>query len=201
MQNNDGNKNKAFGFEYRLIRSQRRTLGMEIGKNGLIVRAPIKASDADIRAFIEKHLAWIEKHTKELESREKEREARGESTDKLSEEELRELAARAREFIPERVRLYAPRIGVKFGRITIRNQRSKWGSCSSKGNLNFNCLLMLAPPEVIDSVVVHELCHLKEMNHSPRFYAEVKRVFPDYDRWNDWLKKNGAAIMRRMTGE
>ena len=60
---------------------------------------------------------------------------------------------------------------------------------------------MLAPPEVIDSVVVHELCHLKEMNHSPRFYAEVKRVFPNYDRWNDWLKKNGAAIMRRMTGE
>ena len=201
MQNNDKNKNKAFGLEYRLIRSQRRTLGMEIGKSGLIVRAPLKASDADIRAFIEKHLAWIEKHMREYRRREQERAAQGESTEKLSESDIRELAARARELIPERVRCFAPLIGVKFGRITIRNQRSKWGSCSSNGNLNFNCLLMLTPPEVIDSVVVHELCHLKEMNHSPRFYAEVKRVFPDYDRWNDWLKKNGAAIMRRMTGE
>ena len=86
------------------------------------------------------------------------------------------------------------------GRVTIRNQKSKWGSCSSKGNLNFNCLLMLTPPEVLDSVVVHELCHLKEMNHSPRFYAEVRRVFPDYDKWDRWLKEHGAAIMRRMTG-
>ncbi|MBR0136778.1 MAG: M48 family metallopeptidase, partial [Clostridia bacterium] len=68
----------------------------------------------------------------------------------------------------------------------------------SKGNLNFNCLLMLTPPEIIDSVVVHELCHLKHMNHSPRFYAEVRRVFPDYDRQSKWLKQNGPAIMLRM---
>jgi predicted metal-dependent hydrolase len=59
---------------------------------------------------------------------------------------------------------------------------------------------MLTPPEVIDSVVVHELCHRKEMNHSKRFYAEVLRVFPDYYRWNGWLKKNGTAILRQMTG-
>ena len=189
------------GYEYKLIRSARRTLGMEIGKNGLIIRAPMKATEKDINAFMEKHRAWIEKHMREREKIEVERASRGESSDLLSEAEIRELAARARETIPERVRFYAPRIGVTFGRITIRNQRSKWGSCSSKGNLNFNCLLMLTPIEVIDSVVVHELCHRKEMNHSPRFYAEVRRVFPDYDRWNEWLKKNGGAIMRRMTGE
>ena len=86
--------------------------------------------------------------------------------------------------IPERVRHYAPLVGVSFGRITIRNQRSLWGSCSAKGNLNFNCLLMLTPPEVIDSVIVHELCHRKEMNHSKAFYAEVRRVFPDYWKWD-----------------
>ena len=88
-------------------------------------------------------------------------------------------------------------IGVTYKRITIRKQKSRWGSCSAKGNLNFNCLLMLTPPEVIDSVVVHELCHRKEMNHSQRFYEEVLRVFPEYKQWDRWLKKNGTAILLR----
>lgn len=74
----------------------------------------------------------------------------------------------------------------------------KWGSCSSKGNLNFNCLLMLTPQKVIDSVVVHELCHRKEMNHSDKFYAEVLRVFPEYWTWDKWLKDNGDMLMKRM---
>ena len=115
-------------------------------------------------------------------------------------EEIRDLASRALEVIPERVAFYAPRIGVTYGRITIRNQKSKWGSCSSKGNLNFNCLLMLTPPEVLDSIVVHELCHRKEMNHSERFYEEVLKVFPDYWKWHKWLKENGPVLMSRMTG-
>ena len=76
------------------------------------------------------------------------------------------MADQAVKTIPEKVRYYAPLVGVTYGRITIRNQRTRWGSCSSKGNLYFNCLLMLAPPEVLESVVVHELCHRKEMNHS-----------------------------------
>ena len=112
--------------------------------------------------------------------------------------EIRDLADKALKVIPERVRYYAPKIGVTYGRITIRNQRSKWGSCSSKGNLNFNCLLMLTPPEVIDSVVVHELCHRKEMNHSEKFYSEVLRVFPGYWEWDKWLKENGDLLMKRM---
>ena len=117
----------------------------------------------------------------------------------LSAAEIRELADRALAVIPERVAYYAPKVGVTYGRTTIRNQRTRWGSCSSKGNLNFNCLLMLTPPEALDSVVVHELCHLKEMNHSKRFYAEVLRVFPDYWKWDKWLKDNGPALIRRMT--
>lgn len=113
-------------------------------------------------------------------------------------EEIRSLADQALKVIPERVRYYAPLIGVTYGRITIRNQRTKWGSCSAQGNLNFNCLLMLTPQEVLDSVVVHELCHRKEMNHSERFYAEVLRVFPDYKKWDKWLKDNGPVLMQRM---
>ncbi|MDY3888895.1 MAG: M48 family metallopeptidase, partial [Agathobacter sp.] len=84
------------------------------------------------------------------------------------------------EYIPKRVAYFADIMGVDYGRITIRMQKTRWGSCSSKGNLNFNCLLMLAPPEVIDYVVVHELCHRKEMNHSKAFWREVERVLPDY---------------------
>ena len=113
----------------------------------------------------------------------------------LSDEEVAKLTAEAKRVIPERVAYYAPIVGVSYGRVTIRHQKTRWGSCSAKGNLNFNCLLMLTPPEVLDSVVVHELCHRKEMNHSKRFYAEVYRVFPDYDKWDKWLKKNGKSII------
>ena len=89
-------------------------------------------------------------------------------------------------------------MGVTYGGITIRNQRSRWGSCSGQGTLNFNCLLMLAPPEVLDYVVVHELCHRKEMNHSAAFWAEVARVLPDYEARKRWLKENGPALIGRL---
>ena len=108
-----------------------------------------------------------------------------------------ELAEKALRTIPERVAYYAPKIGVSYGRISIRAQKTKWGSCSAEGNLNFNYLLMLAPPEVLDSVVVHELCHRKEMNHSPRFYTEVLRVFPEYKKHCRWLKDNGNVLHQR----
>lgn len=165
---------------------------MEMRPTGLIVRAPYRATQAQIDEFLRQHARWIEKHAARLESLS--------AVEKLTPEELRALADEARRVIPERVAFYAPQVGVTYGRITIRNQRSKWGSCSAKGNLNFNCLLMLAPPEALDSVVVHELCHRKHMDHSKAFYDEVLRVFPTYRTWNKWLKENGAALMRRMTG-
>ena len=121
-------------------------------------------------------------------------------TGRLGREDIRNLAKEALRVIPERVAYYAPRVGVSYGRITIRNQRTRWGSCSGKKNLNFNCLLMLTPPEVLDSVVVHELCHILEMNHSKRFYENVLRVYPDYYKNHAWLKENGGALLRRMTG-
>lgn len=93
---------------------------------------------------------------------------------------------------------FAKQIGVTYGRITIRNQKTRWGSCSSKGNLNFNCLVMLTPLEVIDYVVVHELCHRKEMNHSKAFWAEVEKVLPNYKEQVKWLKENGGQIIGRM---
>ena len=116
----------------------------------------------------------------------------------LTVKELRNLAREAATYIPERVSFYASLMDVSYGRITIRNQKSRWGSCSSKGNLNFNCLLMLAPLEIIDYVVVHELCHRREMNHSPLFWTEVENMLPDYKKRRKWLKDNGEKLMRRM---
>ena len=118
----------------------------------------------------------------------------------LTMEDIQKLADEALRVIPGRVAHFAPLVGVTYGRITVRNQRTRWGSCSSKGNLNFNCLLMLAPPGILDYVVVHELCHRKEMNHSPKFWAEVAKVMPDYKERQKWLRTEGSSIMRRMTG-
>ena len=182
------------GTDYEVIRSRRRTVGAEIKEGKLIVRAPFRMTDREIREFLSKHEKWIETHLAKSEARKRELE----KVPKLSPEELQALANEALRVIPQRAAHYAPLVGVTYGRITIRNQRTKWGSCSAKGNLNFNCLLMLTPPEVIDSVVVHELCHLKEMNHSDRFYREVLKVFPDYWKWTRWLKEHEAEIMARM---
>lgn len=117
---------------------------------------------------------------------------------KTNTELIEALKKQAKVVIPEKVKHYAPLVGVDYGRITIRCQRTRWGSCSSKGNLNFNCLLMLMPDQVIDSVVVHELCHRKQMNHSAAFYSEVNKVFPAYKQCQKWLKENGGKIMRKI---
>ena len=180
-------------MEYQVVRSDRKTISIQITKDGVIVRAPFFAKEKDIERAVAEHSRWIEKHLEKREQTKKE-------LAELTMDEIHSLADKALEYIPKRAAYYAPIIGVEYGRITIRNQKTRWGSCSSQGNLNFNCLLMLTPPEVIDSVVVHELCHLKEMNHSKKFYEEVLKAYPDYWKWNDWLKKNGPAIMMRMTG-
>jgi len=177
-----------------IIRSNRKSIGLEINKDGLIIRAPLNMPDSEINKFILEKKAWIEKNLEKVEQRQKE----VESIIPFSYEEVKELADKALDYIPQRVAYYAPKVGVKYGRITIRNQRSRWGSCSSKGNLNFNCLLMLTPPEIIDSVVVHELCHRKEMNHSDKFYAGVLKVFPEYWNCDKWLKENGDLLMKRL---
>ena len=187
-------------MEYRIIRSARKTIAIEIRPDlSVLVRAPQRASQAQIRRFVQEKEAWILDHLEKMKVRmQKEQEAP--PPELLSMEQIKALADAALKDIPQRVRRYLPVVGVTCGRVTIRNQRSRWGSCSAKGNLNFNCLLMLAPEYVRDYVVVHELCHRLEMNHSDRFWAEVARVMPDYREAKDWLKKNGTALMRRMTG-
>ena len=184
-----------------IIRSSRKTLAIEIRPDmRVIVRAPYQASGSYIERFISDRADWIVKHLRRMEQ--KNRQCNDAlPVKKLSNNDIKELADKACACIPGRVAHFAPLVGVTYGRITIRNQRTRWGSCSSKGNLNFNCLLMLTPPEVIDYVVVHELCHRKEMNHSQLFWNEVARVLPGYAEQEKWLKTHGSEIMKRMTGE
>ena len=182
--------------EIKLIRSKRRTISIEITPEAeVIVRAPYYASVSEINKLIGEKSDWIHKHLQKMSDRQKNK-AEAPSQE-LTAQDIKLLITRAKRIIPQRVRYYADIMGVTYGRITIRMQKSRWGSCSSKGNLNFNCLLMRTPDEIIDYVVVHELCHLKEMNHSPRFWAEVEKIFPDYKERRKWLKDHGNDIMTK----
>lgn len=100
-----------------------------------------------------------------------------------------ERKERARELITARIRHWNARLKYEYGRIAIKNTKRAWGSCSSKGNLNFSYRLLFVPPELLDYVVVHELCHLKERNHGPRFWAEVGKVLPGYQELRRELRR------------
>jgi hypothetical protein len=177
-------------------RSRRKTMSIEVTSDGkVIVRAPMRMSRAVIDGFVAEKAGWIEKSLRKMELR---RENHG-AQEKLQQEELERLAEQAADVLAEKVRYYAQQIGVTYGRITIRNQKTRWGSCSAKGNLNFNCLLMLAPEDVQDYVVVHELCHRKQMNHSRQFWSEVERILPDYNLSRQWLKDHGGALIARLS--
>ncbi len=177
-----------------VIRSNRKTVAIQVNSNlSVTVRAPRSASEKDIEEILKKKEAWISKHIEKIKKTKERLEA--ESTEKLTREKVIALAEEALKVIPERVEYFAKVIGVTYGKITIRNQKTRWGSCSSKGNLNFNCLLMLAPSEVLDYVVVHELCHRKQMNHSKAFWLEVEKVLPDYKEVRKWLKEEGSQMI------
>ena len=174
-----------------LIRSDRKTVSIQITPTGeVLLRCPKRMSKKEAEAFLESKRAWVESHLAKL--------SRQSAVQTLTREEIEDLARQAAADIPERVAYHAKTMGQTYGRITIRRQKTRWGSCSVKGNLNFNCLLMLCPEEVREYVVIHELCHRLEMNHSPRFWAEVAKRCPDYDRQRKWLKENGGSLIARL---
>lgn len=175
---------------YALIRSNRKTIAIQVKSDGqVIVRAPVHVSQMEIRRIVDARAEWIERHLLAV------RRNQQQAAVPFSAARLKELADAARRDIPERVARYAALMRVTCGRITIRAQRTRWGSCSAKGDLNFNCLLMLCPQEVRDYVVVHELSHRKELNHSACFWHEVAKVMPDYAVHRRWLKEHGGALI------
>lgn len=179
----------------KIIRSDRKTISIQITPELLVImRIPRYVTDKEAADFLEKKKSWIDKKRKEL----REISEKRKKDPPLTEVQIRNLAERALEVIPLKVEKYARILQVTYGRITIRNQKTRWGSCSAKGNLNFNCLLMLAPDDVVDYVVVHELCHRLEMNHSFKFWKQVERILPGYREQKEWLNINGAELMGRM---
>lgn len=179
-------------ISYQIIRSQRKTMSLEIKPDGqIIVRAPLRLSQVRIRRFVEQKQEWILKNLEKIQKREVQRE----TVPGLSKEERTRLQQEVCRKIPERTAYFAEKIGVSYGRITLRQQKTRWGSWSANGNLNFNWLLILAPPEVLDYVVVHELCHRRQMNHSQAFWNEVSAVLPGYKEQKKWLKDNGWKLM------
>lgn len=179
---------------YTLVRSHRKTIAIHITPAGQVeVRCPQRCSRREAEDFLVSKQDWICKHLQAIEKRPR--------LPQLTAEERKSLARQAAAVLPERVRRFASEIGVAYGRITIRCQKTRWGSCSARGNLNFNCLLMLTPQEIQDYVVIHELCHRKHLNHSPDFWAEVERHCPRYRESKKWLKENGAALIARISEE
>lgn len=173
---------------YEWIRSRRRTIAIQVKADGqVIVRSPYSISKNQIDQFVKEKRAWILRQQEEL------RKVREEKT-VITEAMRKQGVRRAVEHIPERVAHYASIMGVSYGRITIREQKTRWGSCSDKGNLNFNWKLVLMPEEVLDYVVVHELAHRKEMNHSKEFWKIVEKVFPDYKERRKTLTEMGKQL-------
>ena len=96
------------------------------------------------------------------------------------------------DIVRERIEKYSPELNVAPAKIFIKNQKTRWGSCSTKGNINLNWLLVMTPLEIIDYVIVHELSHLKVMNHSQEFWTLVESILTDYKERRKWLKENGT---------
>ena len=178
-------------FEYQVIRSARKTMTLEVRRDGnVIVRAPLRTGLPRIKKFVNQKQEWV------LGCLETDKRIPGtEAAERRSERiETKCLYTKSKETITKRVSYFARLMGVSYRNITIREQKTRWGSCSSEKNLNFNWKLILAPPEVLDYVVVHELCHLKEMNHSKAFWDEVGKVMPEYETYKLWLKENGWKL-------
>src|SRR5208282_6461212 len=215
---------------YRIIRSRRRTISLEITRDAvLVVRAPLRTTDAYIGNLIEQKRAWIEKKMAEMRSRPApgtRRFAQGEDFlflgkcypleilagsdagitlgDRLyiGEERLPECrrlliawyTEKAAEILPARVAGVAAILDYRPKKIRISDTRRRWASCSTSGTLSFCWRLVLAPPEVIDYVVIHELVHLRQPDHSDRFWAKVEKAMPEYQHHRRWLRENERML-------
>ncbi|UXY15164.1 M48 family metallopeptidase [Chitiniphilus purpureus] len=211
-------------LEYSVVRSQRRSIGLKIDAQGLTVQLPLRVPLTEAEAVIQRKLAWIMRHLDALPPPRgalddgsqvawlgQPRLLRlGAARTRLTETELwlqgdtaradealvRLLQRSARSHFAERTALWAGRMGLAPRRVLLTSARGRWGSCSANGDIRLNWRLMQAPPEVIDYVVIHELAHLAELNHSARFWALVEQACPDWRQLRAWLRLNGGELLR-----
>ncbi len=181
-------------YNVKIVRSRRKTISIGVRRDGtVIVRAPLYMKNEEIESHLQSEQSFIEKALKKMQANI----SKAESLGLLSDEDIIALKKRAYECFPPRLEHFAELFGTDYSKLTVRCQHTRWGSCSSNGNISLNCLLLLVPDDVCDSVIAHEICHRKYMNHSRKFYAELLSKYPDYRRCERWLKENGNAILMR----
>ena len=170
----------------KIIRSHRKTLALEISSDAsLIIRAPKLMPIFLIKKFIKQKQNWIIKKQNLVKLRNQK--IKSIQPSQISKNE-------AFQKIYERVKYYSSLSGFKYQNIKITSAQKRWGSCNAHNNLNFPKRLALAPNKIIDYVVIHELCHIKEKNHSQNFWNEVIKLMPDYKKYRQWLKNNGYSL-------
>ena len=172
-----------------VIRSARKSLGLEVrDANTVLARIPTRVSDRELKAFVENHRSWILEKTEVMAEREEKRKSTptpAPPPELLSKTDRMKIQLK----IGKRVRHYCETMGVTVGYVTVKDQKTRWGSCSAKGNVNFNYQLTFLPDKLLDYVVIHELAHRRHMNHSRAFWAEVEKYCPDYLERREQLKE------------
>jgi len=202
-------------MEYELIRTKRRTIAIYIREGRVVVRAPLRAPLRDIDSFVISKTGWIEKHLavqidpsackldygsivmflgQEYPIENVLTIKPGLSHERLYKKLVNFYKEKAKEYIPERVSVFANLIKAHPSDIRIGSAKRSWGSCTSAGRLSFSWRLMTAPPDGIDYVVLHELAHLKQFNHSPKFRAIVSSVMPDWKDRRKTLRRHQSRL-------
>lgn len=163
----------------KITRSNRKTLALCINRQGEAeVRAPYGCPQDVIERFIEKHQGWLDRHLQNYRAQKQ-----------YTSAEMEDLRRKAKEILPKKVAYYAALMGVQPTALKITSARTRYGSCSGKNSINFSLFLMEKSERAIDYVVVHELAHIKQHNHSPAFYQEIEKILPDYKERIKELKK------------
>lgn len=166
-----------------MIRSRRKTLALEITRDcRVVVRAPVRLSKKRIDAFVEAHTEWVDTHL------ERQRRRAAALPPPPTAGEIEALKAKARAVLPPKIAFWSGKMGVAPTGFKVTAAKRRYGSCSGKNSLCFSCFLMNCPEEAVDLVVVHELCHIREKNHGPRFYALLEQYLPDYRERKKLLK-------------
>ena len=168
-------------MEYQVQYSKRKTISISVKDEAVIVKAPIGMGKKQIDAVITKHQKWIEKAIERCRNKKK-------LECNLDDEKIKELKLQAKAYFDIKTREFSKIMNIKYGRVTITSARTRFGSCSSKANISYSFRLMLYPEAAREYVVVHELAHIKEMNHSERFYNIVRTYMPDYKERKKLLK-------------
>ena len=168
-------------MEYSIIYSKRKSISIHIEKCGIVVKAPINTETKAIEELLLKHREWIIKHIELQRKKES-------LFDGITAEDIKRLKREAVIYFKDKTEYYSRIMGLKYGRITITSAEKRFGSCSSQGNISYSYRLMMYPEAAREYVVVHELAHLKEMNHSKKFYDIVSSVLPDYKNRKRLLK-------------